>query len=305
MIKGGYYIKARKIQNSLISVQPPHVREIWDWLLKEANHSESVYAGFVVKRGQLFRTYSDIREGLHWMIGWRKMTYNENQTKKAMKFLREAGMIDTKKELGGVLITICNYDYYQDQKNYERTTKDTEEGTIEEPMKNHPLPYNNKNEKEEKEEKGINKEPKENSSGEPKKKKSYKKVELSKITIDEFPEIDPQHLEIAKSFQSLFRENLKEKDISTTTVEAADGKWIDAVRLMMTKDKYKLDDFRDVFKFLRTNDFWKSNVSSVITLRKKFTMILSQARRPSGTKNSQADEMEAYKKKVFNDLTNG
>ncbi len=147
MIEGGYYIKARCIQMSNISTAPPYIREIWDWLLMEANHTDKKYAGFNVKRGQLFRTYNAIREGLSWQIGWRKMMYNENQTKKAMKFLREAGMIDTTKEPGGVLVTICKYDHYQDPKNYERTTKDPMERTIEEPLKNHTLPYNNKNDK--------------------------------------------------------------------------------------------------------------------------------------------------------------
>jgi len=151
-IPGGYYIKARKIQESNIARQPPSVREIWDWLLMNANHKDVKYAGFTVKRGQLFRTYNDIREGLHWMVGRRKMMYSENHTKKAMKFLRRAGMITTKKEPGGVLITICNYDIYQNPKNYEGTNEGTNEGTIEEPLKNQTLPYNNKNVKNEKNE---------------------------------------------------------------------------------------------------------------------------------------------------------
>lgn len=145
MIEKGYYIKARKIQDSKIATQPPYVREIWDWLMKEANHSDKKYGGKLIKRGQLFRSYSDIRDGLHWFIGWRKMTYNENQTKKAMKFLREARMVTTMKEPGGMLITICNYDYYQDPTNYERTNERTNERTIEEPLKNQTLPDNNKN----------------------------------------------------------------------------------------------------------------------------------------------------------------
>jgi len=148
-IPGGYYLKARKIQESKIAHAPPHIREIWDWLLKEANHKDKKYCGFIVKRGQLFRTYKNIRDGLHWMIGYRKMMYNENHTKKAMKFLRENQMIVTSKELGGVLITILNYDIYQNPKNYERTNDITIERTNEEPMKNHPLPYTNKNEKNE------------------------------------------------------------------------------------------------------------------------------------------------------------
>ena len=150
-IVGGYYIKARVIQQSAVATSPPHVREIWDWLLKEANHKDKKYNGYIVKRGQLFRTYRDIREGLSWKIGWRKMMYSENHTKKAMKTLREYLMIDTKKALGGVLITILNYDFYQDPKNYESTN----ESTIMEPLRNQTLPYNNKNEKNEKKEKKM------------------------------------------------------------------------------------------------------------------------------------------------------
>ena len=40
-IQGGYYIKARKIQESEIAHAPPHVREIWDWLLWDANWKDN------------------------------------------------------------------------------------------------------------------------------------------------------------------------------------------------------------------------------------------------------------------------
>ena len=139
-IQNGYYIKARIIQQSAIMRQPPHVREIWDYLLMNANHTDKTYNGNVVKRGQLFRSYQQIRDDLAWYVGWRKNTYSENHTKKAMKFLREALMVETTKELGGVLITICNYDTYQDPKNYERTNERTTERTIEEPLRNQSVP---------------------------------------------------------------------------------------------------------------------------------------------------------------------
>lgn len=144
-IKGGYYIKARCIQESEIQHAPPHFREIWDWLLKEANHQDKKYGKYAVKRGQCFRTYKDIRDGLSWNVGYRKERYSENQTKKAMKFLRDALMIVTTKELGGVLITICNYELYQNPKNYERTEERTNEGTNGEPMGNQGGADNNKN----------------------------------------------------------------------------------------------------------------------------------------------------------------
>ena len=148
MINGGYILQPRIIQESDISVAPPYVREIWNYLLREANCQDNKYNGHEIKRGQLFRSYDDIKEGTKWFIGWRKMVYNENQVKKAMKFLRDTLRIETMKELGGVMITICKYDYYQTLKNYERTTSEPTERTVEEPMKNQPLPYNNKNKQE-------------------------------------------------------------------------------------------------------------------------------------------------------------
>ena len=122
-IKGGYYIKARCIQNSEIAIMPPYIREIWDWLLKEANHTDSKSNGSNIKRGQLVRTFKDIQEGLKWMIGWRKMTYKKWQCENAMKFLRERSMITTMKTTRGMLVTVCNYSLYQDPKNYESNTK--------------------------------------------------------------------------------------------------------------------------------------------------------------------------------------
>lgn len=149
-IKDGYYLKARIIQEKKISKAPPHIREIWDYLLMNANHKDNIYGGNIVTRGQLFRSYQDIRDGLSWNVGWRKMMYSENHTKKAMKFLRDTQMIATKKELGGVLITVLNYDYYQNPKNYERTKESTNERTVAEPLRNQPLPDTNKNVKNDK-----------------------------------------------------------------------------------------------------------------------------------------------------------
>jgi len=114
-IPGGYYIKARKIQESKIAHAPPYVREIWDWLIKEANHSDNEIA----KRGECIRSYKDIQEGLHWMVGWRKEKYSKSQCENAMKWLTRNTMITTKRTTRGLRINIVNYDRYQDPKNYE------------------------------------------------------------------------------------------------------------------------------------------------------------------------------------------
>lgn len=114
-IPGGFYLKAKKIQESEIAHWPPHVREIWDWLLLKARHSD----GENLKRGQLLTSYKEIREGLHWMVGWRKERYSKWDCEKAMKALTKATMIATRKTTKGLIVTVLNYNYYQNISNYE------------------------------------------------------------------------------------------------------------------------------------------------------------------------------------------
>jgi hypothetical protein len=122
-IKGGYYLKARCIQEAEIATKSPCVREVWDWLLKECNHADTE----TIKRGQCLRSYRDIQEGLKWYVGYRKMTYSKWDCEKAMKVLLKATMIATTKTTRGILITVVKYDYYQDGSHYESHTKATME----------------------------------------------------------------------------------------------------------------------------------------------------------------------------------
>lgn len=144
-IKGGFILQPRIIEESDINCSPPHIREIWYYLLRNANHREIKRNGFSVRRGQLFRSYQDIRDALSWKVGYRTERYSEDQTKKAMKFLRDTQRITTTKALGGVLITICKYDYYQDKTNYESTNEITNESTNAAPMQHQCTTDNNKN----------------------------------------------------------------------------------------------------------------------------------------------------------------
>ena len=144
-IAGGYYKKARCITKSAAHKMPPYIREIWDYCLREANHADVEYGGHLVKRGQLFRTYKDIREDLSWYVGYRKMMYNENHAKGAMRVLRENTMIETTRTLGGVLITVVNYSFYQDSRNYENTREPAAKALTRTPTKAPPSTYNNKN----------------------------------------------------------------------------------------------------------------------------------------------------------------
>jgi len=123
----GYYLKARCIERSDIAHAAPCIREIWDWLLRNANHKDFKRGNKIIKRGQLLAQYNDIQEGLYWRKGWQKKAYSGNQIEHAMKILRSWSMITTQKTTRGLLITVLNYDFYQNPKNYERHTEDLNE----------------------------------------------------------------------------------------------------------------------------------------------------------------------------------
>lgn len=122
-IKGGFVIKARCIYESEVSHRPPVVREIWEWLYSHANHKPKKVGKYLIGRGQLLLNYREIQDGLSWKVGYRTERYSMDSTKKAMKVLREATMINTTKTPRGVIVTILNYEKYQDISNYEGTTR--------------------------------------------------------------------------------------------------------------------------------------------------------------------------------------
>lgn len=118
-IPGGFYLKARQIKDSWIAHAPPHVREIWDFLLRNANHKDVKVDGTIIKRGQILTSYKEIRNELSWKVGWRVEKYSKNDCETSMNRLRNHTMIHTTKTTRGMLITILNYDKYQNPKNYE------------------------------------------------------------------------------------------------------------------------------------------------------------------------------------------
>lgn len=113
----------RKYYKEKIAHQPPHFREIFVFLVVNANHKPGRSSGITIDRGQLFTSYSDIRDALHWYVGARKERYSKTQVESAMKWLRKEGLIQTTKTTRGLLITICKYDSYQNENSLKPTTK--------------------------------------------------------------------------------------------------------------------------------------------------------------------------------------
>lgn len=114
-IRGGYYLKARCIEQSDIAHAPPHVREVFDYFQRNAFWQDGKH----LKRGELSTSYKEIQEALHWKIGWRKESFTKSQCENAMKYLKKAGMIATRRTTHGFIVSVCNYCRFQDPDNYE------------------------------------------------------------------------------------------------------------------------------------------------------------------------------------------
>ncbi len=115
----------RQFYTSEISHKPPHFREVFIWLIVNANHKPGRSSGRLIQRGQLVRSYNDIREALYWEVGSRKELYEDHQIKSAIRWLKKVRMITTTKTTRGSVITICEYDLYQSEDCSKTTSKTT------------------------------------------------------------------------------------------------------------------------------------------------------------------------------------
>ena len=142
---------SRKIIESEIWNKPPLYLKVWIYLLMKAQHQK--YKG--LKRGQLRTSIPEIQEACTYYVGFRKVTPSKKEVWSVIDFLRstqngnisrnpyeenakgnnEGNMIETTKATQGLLVTICNYNVYQDPKHYEGNAESPHEWNNEKDMK--------------------------------------------------------------------------------------------------------------------------------------------------------------------------
>ena len=114
-IRGGYYLKARCIDDSGIAHAPPHAREVFDYFLRKAFWKD----GDQLKRGQLLTSYKTIQDDLRWYVGNSPRHYKRHEIETAVKLLARTGAVTTARTTRGMIVTVCKYGFYQAQENYE------------------------------------------------------------------------------------------------------------------------------------------------------------------------------------------
>ena len=117
-IKGGYILFARSTLDSELMDKPPLYTKLWLWMLLRANFKDSEQLG----RGQLLTTIDEMREAMAHKVGFSMKRPSRDEIRSAYSFFRSSEMIRTSKTTRGMIITILNYEKYQDPKRYEAHT---------------------------------------------------------------------------------------------------------------------------------------------------------------------------------------
>lgn len=119
--------------------------------------------------------------------------------------------------------------------------------------------------------------------------KNIKNILLSKIEISDVPISYSKYFAVAKEFQSLFIQNLKDKNASFAHQENATvGNYVEPIRLLIEKKECTIEELRDVWEYLASpaGEFWKKNILSTSKLRSQITTLVMNARTTKPAKAS-------------------
>lgn len=135
----GYILESKSIIGSEIWKKPPLYFKVWHYLLLKAQFKQNGN----LDRGQLFTSIPEIADACSYYVGFRKVTPSKKEIWSVLQFLRNPNegndegngkgtMIETTKVTHGIIVTICNYNKYQDPTTYESNTEGNDENPAKE-----------------------------------------------------------------------------------------------------------------------------------------------------------------------------
>lgn len=118
-IPGGYILIARKMLDSELMNKPPHYLKLWIWMLSKAFWKD----GEQLQRGQLHTSIEEMQEVGTYRVGGRvEGKFTAAEVRSAYGYFKETGAILVSKRTRGMVISIINFDIYQNPSNYEQHT---------------------------------------------------------------------------------------------------------------------------------------------------------------------------------------
>jgi len=218
--------------------KPPLYLKLWTWMLIKANFKDDKK----LKRGQLFTTIEGMRDAMTYSVGYRKNRPTTKQIRGVYDFLTRGTMTGITKVTGGMVITILNYDKYQNPKNYEGHNEGHDDfqtrGTA-----------SSKDKKDKKNDKNR------------KKDKSFFSKNSHEFRLSKY------------LFLHMLENNKNSKKPNFQI-------WARHIDLMLRVDKRNIDDIKTIIKWCQNDPFWKANIWSTERLRDKFDQLLVKMKNP-------------------------
>ena len=112
-VPGGFILFSRRFIE-LLADMPLLDRMLWVWLYCKANHSNQ--AGLA--RGELVTTIDEMRDAMSYRSGYRMIKPSIMDVRRALGRYCGNNMVVTRKTTRGLVITICDFDLYQNPANY-------------------------------------------------------------------------------------------------------------------------------------------------------------------------------------------
>ena len=108
-----------------------------------------------------------------------------------------------------------------------------------------------------------------------------KEVEVE-LEEDFLSEVETARLGLVKLLCELMLQNNPKAKITDSQID----QWMKAVRLMQEQDSRTLEEIRAVIEFSQRDDFWRTNVLSMATVRKQFDKLTMKMRKPTSKTES-------------------
>lgn len=272
----GFILLSRGILDSDVFASQKLLK-IWVWCLCKANFKDRSVP-LKIGKGE---TVIKVKRG-SFIFGRNKaeeeLFIDGSTIYKSIQKLKEFEMIQIESNNQYSIITICNYNAYQDSESYKVTTKEQ--------------PSNNQvtsKEQPSNTTKNANKVNKDKKVNKPLNINSFLLSEIKISNDNNFLEFGNDKIEVDNNqiinfktavwFQKLFIKNLKEKNAPITHQEKATYKnYVTPIRLMFDNDKVTQEQVKQAYDYLNSLDgeFWKKNILSTSTLREKISQILIQ-----------------------------
>ncbi|MGH1771961.1 hypothetical protein ABE901_15250 [Enterococcus casseliflavus] len=230
--------------------------EAWLDLVMDANHKQNkfVFDGKLVEveRGQKITSIRQLSERWRW---------SRTKVTDFLTLLEKDGMLVRKSDSKKTVITIVNYDIYQNQDNKKSHSGDTEK----------PQKSTNNNDKT-----MNNNDNNNNSPRNTRKKRVYADDDPNKI--------------LAKTLFKLIKKN---QDVKEPNLDD----WANTIRLTIESDKRSGKEVQEMIVWASQHEFWSTVVLSPSSLRKHFDKMNAQKDKPrttSGTNKLQNTGSDEY-----------